>query len=180
MVCLHSRPLIHAGDPERGDSGWVKTEPQCHTWGDHSHQDSLPRYWGHQLGFLVLKSSNHQAIKIVIVMMHERHTWGNHSLQDFKISPYWGHQLGIMVTDITHSEYDIDKFHWQRSPSSINLSPSEYDVDELLGMVSVTGICEDYIPEGQACNLPLGPGLWYRVVFSPVPPLKVPSTEKVS
>ena len=35
---------------------------------------------------------------------------------------------------------------------------SEYDVDELLGMVAVTGICEDYIPEGQACTLPLGPG----------------------
>ena len=43
----------------------------------------------------------------------------------------------------------------------LSLSPylfSEYDVDELLGMVAVTGICEDYIPEGQACNLPLGPG----------------------
>ena len=44
-------------------------------------------------------------------------------------------------------------------PYTILSSHSEYDVDELLGMVAVTGICEDYIPEGQACNLPLGPGL---------------------
>merc|ERR1719398_510298 len=41
-----------------------------------------------------------------------------------------------------------------------NLGSCEYDVDELLGMVAVTGICEDYIPEGQACNLPLGPGVY--------------------
>ena len=43
-------------------------------------------------------------------------------------------------------------------PYIILSSHSEYDVDELLGMVAVTGICEDYIPDGQACNLPLGPG----------------------
>jgi len=40
------------------------------------------------------------------------------------------------------------------------LGSCEYDVDELLGTVAETGICEDYIPEGQACNLPLGPGVY--------------------
>jgi len=60
-----------------------------------------------------------------------------------------------------------------------NLGSCEYDVDELLGMVSVTGICEDYIPEGQACNLPLGPGVYGSgeplvIPFNDVPDILAP------
>jgi len=60
-----------------------------------------------------------------------------------------------------------------------NLGSCEYDVDELLGMVSATGICEDYIPEGQACNLPLGPGVYGSgeplvIPFNDVPDILAP------
>jgi len=56
---------------------------------------------------------------------------------------------------------------------------SEYDVDELLEMVAVTGICEDYIPEGQTCNLPLGPGVYGSgeplvIPFQDVPDILIP------
>ena len=41
------------GYAERGYCGGFKTEAQRHTWGNHSNQDSLPWYRGHQLGIMV-------------------------------------------------------------------------------------------------------------------------------
>ena len=41
------------GYAERGYCGGFKTGPQRHTWGNHSNQDSLPWYRGHQLGIMV-------------------------------------------------------------------------------------------------------------------------------
>jgi len=59
------------------------------------------------------------------------------------------------------------------------LGSCEYDVDELLGTVAESGICEENLPEGQACNLPLGPGVYGSgeplvITFKDIPDILLP------
>ena len=47
--------------------------------------------------------------------------------------------------------------------TSLNLSPSlisTYTGDHLLEVAQTAGICPTYFPEGQACALPLNPGVY--------------------
>merc|ERR1711931_559374 len=44
--------------------------------------------------------------------------------------------------------------------NGISLGSCTYPGDELLAVAETAGICPQYVPEGQACALPLGPGVY--------------------
>merc|ERR1711931_383036 len=44
--------------------------------------------------------------------------------------------------------------------NGISLGSCTYPGDELLAVAETAGICPQYFPEGQACALPLGPGVY--------------------
>merc|ERR1712012_1468959 len=43
---------------------------------------------------------------------------------------------------------------------NLNLGSCEYELDKILYDLEASGKCEEFLPAGQSCSLPLGPGVY--------------------
>merc|ERR1712213_232442 len=43
---------------------------------------------------------------------------------------------------------------------NLNLGSCEYELEKILYDLEASGKCEEFLPEGQSCSLPLGPGVY--------------------